>query len=62
MNEIIKSLLRNQTWNDGEYDPEEESKDEQPEPTDYPMGRTLIRKVAMKSVGIRNKSQQYIMH
>ena len=62
MNEIMQSLLQNQPGNDGEDSPEEESKDEKPEPTDDTMGRTLIRKLAMKSIGIRNKSQQEIMH
>ena len=57
MREITQSLIQNQ-GNDGE----EKSNDQQPEPTDDPMGRTLIRKVAMKSVGVRNKSQQEIMH
>ena len=62
MNEIMQSLLRNQKGNDGEDAPEEESKDEQPELTDYPMGRNLICKVDMKSLGICSKTQQEIMH
>ena len=62
MNDIMQSLLQNQTGDDGEDAPEEESKDEQPEPTDDPMGQNLIHKVVMKSVGVHNKIQQEIMH
>ena len=45
-------------WNN----PEEESKNEKPKPTDDPMGCTLIREVSMKSVDICRKRQQEIMH
>ena len=56
INDIMQPLLQNQTENDGEDAQEEEPKYEQHEPTDDPMGKTLTPKVAMKSVGICNKS------
>ena len=62
MNDIMQSILQSRNENDTDNNDEEESKEERPEPADDVTGQTLIRKVAMKSVGVRNKSQQEIMH